>query len=67
VLLKEKKIKSFQDEIVDLNGKLDWEQRSRANICRLYDKILDEGLKIEDAKRVVEKYFVREKEKETDK
>ena len=36
-------------------------------MSKIYEKILEEGLKVEDAKRVIQKFQAREREREVEK
>lgn len=64
---KKKETKKIQEENGKLQKEVKKQEKRRENLSKIYEKILEEGLKIEDAKRVIQKFQVRERERELEK
>ena len=65
--VKKKEAKKIQEENGKLQREVKKQEKRRENLSKIYEKILEEGLKIEDAKRVIQKFQVRERERELEK
>lgn len=55
------------DENQRLVAEVKKQEKRRENLGKIYEKILEEGLKVEDARRVIQKFHTRERERELEK
>lgn len=64
---KKKETKRVQEENGKLQREVKKQEKRRENLSKIYEKILEEGLKLDDARRVIEKFQAKEREREMEK
>lgn len=60
-------MRKVEEENSKLQREVKRQEKRRENLSKIYEKILEEGLKIDEAKRVIQRFQLKEREREKEK